>query len=147
MVARSAPRRPLAALSSAPVVLRYRRPPPPCQEPPGSRIASTEIHQTRPSLGAGVTTFRSIARHAGGWLPVIGASALLGTLGMLAMPYVLGRAVDEIVTGEPGRRWVFVAAGLIGLNVGTGLVGAFAGTACVAGTTARLPDRVGRPVL
>src|SRR2546430_7258694 len=97
--------------------------------------------------GAGVTTFRSIALRAGGWLPVIGVSALAGTFGMLALPVVLGRAVDELVAGSAGGRWLILAAGLIAVSVLANLVNAFAGTACVAGTTAWLRDRLVRHVL
>ena len=46
-----------------------------------------------------MTAFAEIARKAGGWLPLIGVSALLGTLGALALPMVLGKAVDAIVSG------------------------------------------------
>ena len=91
--------------------------------------------------------FGSIARHAGGWLPVIGAASLLGTLGTLALPIVLGRAVDAIVSGVDAGFWLWLAAGLVLLGVVVDLADAFAGTACVAGTTAWLRDRLVRHVL
>lgn len=94
-----------------------------------------------------MTTFATIARRAGGWLPLIGISALAGSLGMLALPSVLGKAVDEIVAGGASGRWLVVAAGLIALGVVTNLIDAFAGTACVAGTTAWLRGRLIRHVL
>ncbi|GAB3463217.1 ABC transporter ATP-binding protein [Actinophytocola sediminis] len=94
-----------------------------------------------------MTAFTSIVRHAGPWLPVIGASSLVGTLGMLALPMVLGRAVDTIVSGVDSGLWILLAAGLILLGVLSDLVDAFAGTACVAGTTAWLRDRLVRRVL
>lgn len=94
-----------------------------------------------------MTAFTSIARHAGPWLPVIGGASLVGTLGMLALPIVLGRAVDAIVSGVDSGLWLSLAAGLILLGVLADLTDSFAGTACVAGTTAWLRDRLVRHVL
>jgi ATP-binding cassette subfamily B protein len=93
-----------------------------------------------------VTAFAEIARKAAGWLPVIGISALAGTLGALALPVVLGRAVDSIVSGG-SPVWFWLAAGLVVLGIAVDLVDAYAGTACVAGTTAWLRDRLVRHVL
>lgn len=93
-----------------------------------------------------MTAFAEIARKAAGWLPVIGISALAGTLGALALPVVLGRAVDSIVSGG-SPVWFWLAAGLVLLGILVDLVDAYAGTACVAGTTAWLRDRVVRHVL
>jgi ATP-binding cassette subfamily B protein len=94
-----------------------------------------------------VTTFGAIARRAGPWLPLIGLAALAGTLSMLALPAVLGRAVDEIVAGGSSGGWFAAAAGLVALGVLADLVSAFAGTACQAGTTAWLRERLVRHVL
>jgi ATP-binding cassette subfamily B protein len=94
-----------------------------------------------------VSAFGSIARHAGGWLPVLAVASLAGTLGALALPLVLGHAVDSIVSGVDSSTWVWAAAGLIALGVVVDLVDAFAGAACVAGTTAWLRDRLVRHVL
>jgi ATP-binding cassette subfamily B protein len=94
-----------------------------------------------------VSAFASIARRAGGWLPLIGASALAGTLGTLALPAVLGHALDELVAGKSSGGWFAAAAGLIALGVVCNLVDAFAGTACAASTTAWLRDRLVRHVL
>jgi ATP-binding cassette subfamily B protein len=99
------------------------------------------------SKGFPVSTFGAIARRAGGWLPLIAAGALASTLTLLALPAVLGRAVDEIVSGRAGGRWLAPAAGLIALGVLADLVNTFAGTACVAGTTAWLRERLVRHVL
>ena len=93
-----------------------------------------------------MTAFAEIVRKSAGWLPVIGASALLGTLGSLALPVMLGRAIDSIVTGG-SPRWLWFVVGLIVLSIAVSLVGAYAGTACVAGTTAWLRDRLVRHVL
>jgi ATP-binding cassette subfamily B protein len=94
-----------------------------------------------------VTSFGVVARRGGGWLPLIGVAAVASTVGTLALPAVLGRAVDEIVAGQAAGRWVALAAGLVALGVGCDLVEAFAGTACVAGTTAWLRNELVRHVL
>jgi ATP-binding cassette subfamily B protein len=94
-----------------------------------------------------VSAFAAIARRAGGWLPLIGISALAGTLGTLALPAVLGHAVDQLVAGRSSGGWFAAAAGLIALGMLCSLVDAFAGTACAASTTAWLRDRLIRHIL
>jgi ATP-binding cassette, subfamily B, bacterial len=89
-----------------------------------------------------VTTFAAVIRRGGGWLPVIGATALVGTFSTLALPAVLGRAVDAIVTGHGSGRWLTMAAGLLAAGVLSDVVGAVAGTSCVAGTTGWLRNRL-----
>jgi ATP-binding cassette subfamily B protein len=93
-----------------------------------------------------LTAFAEIVRKAAGWLPVVGASALLGTLSALALPVVLGRAVDSVVTGG-SPTWFWLATGLVVLGIVVDLVDAYVGTACVASTTAWLRDRLVRHVL
>jgi ATP-binding cassette subfamily B protein len=51
------------------------------------------------------------------------------------------------VAGQGAGRWLAAAAGLVVLGIGCDLVETFAGTACVAGTTAWLRDRLVRHVL
>jgi len=94
-----------------------------------------------------VITFGEVARRAGGWLPLIGLAGLAGGIGTLALPTVLGHAVDALITGHSSVFWVVIAGTLIALNVALDVVDAYAGTACVAGTTAWLRDRVVRHVL
>ncbi|MEV8376044.1 ABC transporter ATP-binding protein [Kribbella sp. NPDC056861] len=92
-----------------------------------------------------MTTFRGVLRRGRGWLPLIGAAALLGSLTVLALPTVLGRAVDA-ASGDPGK-WVLIACGLIALGIICDVVEVIAGTACVAGTTAWLRHRLVGQVL
>lgn len=94
-----------------------------------------------------MTSFRGVLRQGRGWLPLIGAAALLGSLTVLALPTVLGRAVDAVVAQDTTGRWVLVACGLIALGIACDLVEVLAGTACVAGTTAWLRHRLVRRVL
>ncbi|RZS38841.1 ATP-binding cassette subfamily B protein [Herbihabitans rhizosphaerae] len=89
-----------------------------------------------------MSTFRATARRAGSWLPLLGLSALAGTLSLLALPVVLGNTVDAIVSNADSLRWLALAAALIGVGVAADLIDAYAGAACVAGTTAWLRDRL-----
>lgn len=94
-----------------------------------------------------MSTFGEIARRAGGWLPLIGVTALVGTGTTLALPTVLGHTIDTIVTSEDSVRWLALAAGLVALGIIVDLVTVFAGTACVVGTTAWLRNRLIRHLL
>lgn len=120
--------------------MRARRPPRQRRTEPGR---SAGAHEREPSTG----TFRVLARRGGAWLPLIGVAALAGTAGDLALPAVLGRAVDAIVTGRGSGRWMEYSAALIALSVVCDLVGAYCSTVCVADTTAWLRRRLVRHLL
>ncbi|HEU4427064.1 MAG TPA: ABC transporter ATP-binding protein [Pilimelia sp.] len=94
-------------------------------------------------------TFGAVARRGGRWLPLIGMTGLAGTLSTLALPLVLGRAVDAIVGGAAGdsARWLVLALVLIAVGIVADLVEVFVETACVAGTTAWLRGRLIRHTL
>lgn len=92
-------------------------------------------------------TFRAIVRQGRGWLPLIGAAGLLGSLTTLALPTVLGRAVDSIVAGRDTGDWLTAACILIAVGVLCDLVDAYVDAACVAGSTAWLRRRLVRRVL
>ena len=92
-------------------------------------------------------TFGAVARRGRGWLPLIGVTGLTGALVTLALPVVLGRAVDGIVAGTDGGRWLAVAIGLIALGIAVDVVELLAETACVAGTTAWLCNELVRHTL
>jgi ATP-binding cassette subfamily B protein len=94
-----------------------------------------------------MTTFGTIVRRGGGWLPMVGLAALADSLTALALPMVLGYAVDAIVTGGDTGRWLAIAAVLIAIGVAADVVDAFASTACVARITAWLRARLVRHVL
>lgn len=93
-----------------------------------------------------MTTFRALARQGGGWLPMLGIADLCGTLTTLALPVVLGRVIDAVVTGRGGGHWFALAGALIAVAVLADLVGAFAQPVCVARTTAWLRNRLVRHV-
>jgi ATP-binding cassette subfamily B protein len=89
-----------------------------------------------------VATFGTTARRGGAWLPLISATALAGTASSLALPSVLGHAVDAVVAGTGSDRWLAWAAGLIALSVAVNLIGVYAGAICVADVTAWLRQRL-----
>lgn len=94
-----------------------------------------------------MTSFGAIARRGGGWLIPLALTGLAGTAVTLALPAVLGRTVDALVSHGDLTRWLAIAAGLIALAVACDLVDDFADTATSAKTTAWLRNRVVRRVL
>lgn len=95
-------------------------------------------------------TFGTVVRRAGAGLPVIALSALVGSGITLALPTVLGRAIDAIVAGGAGpaaMRWAAVACGLVVLSMAADIAGAYAGAASTAGATAWLRDLLVRHTL
>ncbi|MDQ7906432.1 ABC transporter ATP-binding protein [Phytohabitans sp. ZYX-F-186] len=92
-------------------------------------------------------TFGAVVRKGGAGLPVIALSALVGSGVTLALPAVLGRAIDAIVAGAAPGGWITVACGLIGLGMAAEIAGAYAAAASTAGATAWLRDRLVRHTL
>ncbi|MFF1815799.1 ABC transporter ATP-binding protein [Kribbella sp. NPDC058245] len=92
-------------------------------------------------------TFTSVAKRGGGWLPLIGLNALIGSAVTLALPTILGRSVDSIIAGTGYTRWLIIASAAIGLGIVASLIDAFAGAACVAETAAWLRHRLVRQVV
>ena len=92
-------------------------------------------------------TFGAVVRRSRRRLPLLGASALLGTLSLLALPLALANAVDAAVTGGGDGTWTTVAAGLVLLGVGCDLVDAYAETACAADAAAWLRGGLVRRML
>ncbi|MCD0442844.1 ABC transporter ATP-binding protein/permease [Glycomyces sp. A-F 0318] len=105
-------------------------------------MATTETAPVEAGL-----TFGAVVRRSRGRLPLIGASALLGSASMLALPLAMAGAVDAIVAGRGAALPVAVAAGLILLGVACDLVDAFAGAACAADAAAWLRTGLVRRVL
>ncbi|MFG3342140.1 ABC transporter ATP-binding protein [Glycomyces sp. NPDC048151] len=88
---------------------------------------------TAPALPFGAVVRRSRRR-----LPLLGASALVGTVSLLALPLALAHAVDDAVAGGGAGTWAQVAAALIFAGVACDLVDAFAETSCTADAAAWL---------
>lgn len=65
-----------------------------------------------------------------------------GAAAALALPAVLGKAVDALVSGGGTFGWLVLAAGLVLLDVACDLVDAYASTAWAAGATAWLRLRL-----
>lgn len=94
-----------------------------------------------------MTTFAAVARRGGAWLPLLGVASLVSTVVTLALPAVLGRAIDTIVAGRDDSRWLALAGGLVAAGVACEVLDSFAGAACTAGTTAWLRNGLVRQVL
>lgn len=92
-------------------------------------------------------TFGAVVRQSRAWLPLIGAAALLGSLGMLALPLALAAAVDAVAAGRDATGPVAAAAGLVLLGVACDLAEAAAETSCAAGASARLRTGLVRRML
>jgi len=92
-------------------------------------------------------TFGALVRRSGNRLPLIGASALLGSLSMLALPLTLASAVDAVVSGRGTAGAAALAAALVLLGVVCDLVDAFAGAACTADAAAQIRTSLLRRML
>lgn len=92
-------------------------------------------------------SFGAVAARSGRWLPLIGASSLVGSLAALALPLTLAAAVDALVTGDDAAAPMALAATLIAVGVICEVVDAFAGAACSASVTTWLRRGLIRRVL
>lgn len=92
-------------------------------------------------------TFGAVVRRSRRRLPLLGASALIGTVGLLALPLALANAVDSAVAGGGVGLWTAVAAGLVLLGIACDLVDAYAETTCAADTAAWLRQGLVRRIL
>ena len=107
-----------------------------------------------PASAAGATRYRAAdrlllraARHGGPWVGALALAALASAAGALALPAVLGRAVDAvIVDGAPGP-WLIWLALLLGLLAGAEALNSFAGGAAIARSTAWLRHTLWHHVL
>ncbi|MEU8203541.1 ABC transporter ATP-binding protein [Streptosporangium sp. NPDC049046] len=90
-------------------------------------------------------------RRGGPWLAVLVATSVLGAFAQLALPLVLGRTVDELVTGAPGgtgaATWLGACAAAVTLTVLCDALGVWASGSSGARSSAWLRNRVVRNVL
>ncbi|WP_194916234.1 ABC transporter ATP-binding protein [Catenulispora rubra] len=94
-----------------------------------------------------MSAYTSAVRHGGAWLPAIGLAALGSTAVTLAVPDVLGSAVDAAAAGHGVGRQLLLAGALMTFGVLCDMTNGYASAACVAGTTAWLRLRMTRRVL
>jgi ATP-binding cassette subfamily B protein len=94
-----------------------------------------------------MSAYTSAVRHGGAWLPTIGLAALGSTAVTLAVPAVLGSAVDAAAAGHGVGRPLLIAAVLVVFGVLCDMTSGYASAACTAGTTAWLRLRMTRRVL
>jgi ATP-binding cassette subfamily B protein len=89
-----------------------------------------------------ISDMTPVSRPARWVLPAIGVSALVGTAITLALPAVLGRTVDAIVSTQDSSGWVVVAGLLVAAGLVTDLADAVLVPAHVADAAARLRNRL-----
>ena len=94
-----------------------------------------------------MSAYATAVRHGGAWLPAIGLAALGSTAVTLAVPDVLGAAVDAAASGRGVGRWLVEAAALMVFGVLCDMTAGYSAAACTAGTTAWLRLRMTRSVL
>ncbi|MEV2239308.1 ABC transporter ATP-binding protein [Micromonospora sp. NPDC049891] len=83
-----------------------------------------------------------VVRDGGGWTAMLVVVALAGAAAELALPAVLGLAVDAAVGGDASPRWPVVACGLVVTLLVTDVLGDLAGGYGAARATARLRRRL-----
>ena len=90
-------------------------------------------------------------RRSGPWLAVLVTTSVLGAFAQLAFPFVLGRTVDELVTGTSGgteaATWFGACAAAVILTVACDALGVWASGSGGARSSAWLRNRVVRNVL
>jgi ATP-binding cassette subfamily B protein len=87
-------------------------------------------------------------RRGGPWLAVLTATALCGSALQLALPYVLGRTFDGLITRAPGAgAWFAGCAATVAGVVACETIGVWAAGASAARVTAWLRRRIVRHVL
>jgi len=94
-----------------------------------------------------MSAYTSAVRHGGAWLPAIGFAALGSTAVTLAVPDVLGSAVDAAAAGRGVGGELLLAGVLMAFGVLCDMTAGYASAACIAGTTAWLRLRMTRRVL
>jgi ATP-binding cassette subfamily B protein len=80
----------------------------------------------------------NVAGQAGSWLAVLALTALAMAAAELALPAVVGSAVDAIIDGRSTGTWVAICGALITLLVAADALDDFAAGAAIARSTARL---------
>ncbi|MER7416997.1 ABC transporter ATP-binding protein [Micromonospora peucetia] len=85
---------------------------------------------------------RRVVRDGGGWTVLLVAVALTGAAAELALPAVLGLAVDAAVGGDGSVRWPAAACGLVAVLMVTDILADVAGGYGAARATARLRQRL-----
>ncbi|MBB2911557.1 ATP-binding cassette subfamily B protein [Streptosporangium becharense] len=87
-------------------------------------------------------------RRGGAWPAVLAVASVLGAAAELALPFALGRAVDELVAGGPGATvWPLICATVVTLAVACDALGVWASGASGARSSAWLRERVVRHIL
>ncbi|GGS70590.1 ABC transporter ATP-binding protein [Planobispora rosea] len=74
-----------------------------------------------------------IVRRSGPWLGVLAVTSVTGALAQLALPFVLGRTVDDLVSAAPSRgMWLGACVAIVVAAVACDALGVWATGACSA---------------
>ena len=76
------------------------------------------------------------------WLPLNAICGLAGAATLLALPAVLGSAIDAMVSQAAAQRWLVVATGLIVVSILADLLGSYSSAAYNAATTRTIRRRL-----
>ena len=88
-----------------------------------------------------------VARHGGPWVGVLALASLAIAAAELALPAVIGGAVDAILDGRSAATWVLACGALIAVLVAADALDDLAAGAAIARSTARLRHDVLEHVL
>ncbi|WP_283137877.1 ABC transporter ATP-binding protein [Rhizohabitans arisaemae] len=88
-----------------------------------------------------------VARRGGPWLAILAVTALTGAVADLALPHLLGRTVDTLVTGGAAGPVLWACVAVVALIVVCDVLGILAGGAGGARATAWLRHRTVRHIL
>src|SRR4051794_3234921 len=80
----------------------------------------------------------SVARQGGAWVAVLASVALITAAAELALPAVVGGAVDAILDGRSAGAWVAICGALIAVMVTCEALDDLAAGTAIARSTARL---------
>ncbi|NUP49668.1 MAG: ABC transporter ATP-binding protein, partial [Catenulispora sp.] len=94
-----------------------------------------------------MSAYSAAVRHAGVRLPILGVAALGSVAVTLAVPDMLGAAVDAAAAGHGLAPRVLAAAALMAVGVFCDMTSAYTSASAAAGTTAWLRMRMTRRVL
>ncbi|WP_326823935.1 ABC transporter ATP-binding protein [Streptosporangium sp. NBC_01756] len=87
-------------------------------------------------------------RRGGPWLGVLAVASVIGACAELALPFVLGGAVDSLVAAEPaGRTWLAACVAIVTVTVLCDTLGVWGSGAVNAHTSAWLRHRILRHIL
>jgi ATP-binding cassette, subfamily B, bacterial len=99
------------------------------------------------TTASGDRLLAEVARRGWAWLGLLGCASLAGTAAVLALPAVVGRAVDAAIVGHAPGDWLVICALLVTLLAIAEAVAELAGGVSMATATARMREMLAARVL